>query len=290
MSKLAVITPSYAQDAELFELLHRSVLEYTSEDTIHHVFVPPGDRELFAPYQGPRCHVWVRSELLPRRYLRMPGTDVYVNYRRPWPPLRGWVMQQTVKIAAAGRIDADAMLIVDSDAVLVRPTDAASFTRDGRMCLYRVENGVTASMERHVIWHRVARELLGLPPPPPPPLPDYVTALTFWDPTIVRAMQRRITEVTGRDWMDAFNAQLHISEFILYGVFVDEVLKADPPVNTTICHLSYHHEPWDVETAVAFADRLGPEAVGMMLSAKSNTPMESRLAAIRRCAQVVESG
>ncbi|MFI6706357.1 DUF6492 family protein [Nonomuraea sp. NPDC050478] len=290
MSKLAVITPSYAQDAELFALLHRSVLEHTSEDTIHHVFVPPGDKELFAPYQGPRCHVWVRSELLPRRYLRVPGTDVYVNSRRPWPPLRGWVMQQTVKIAAAGLIDADAMLIVDSDAVLVRPTDATSFTRDGRLCLYRLEEGVTASMERHVLWHHVARELLGLPPPPPPPLPDYVTALTFWDPQIVRAMQRRITEVTGRDWLDAFNAQLHVSEFILYGVFVDEVLKAAPPVNTSICHLSYHHEPWDEATAVAFADRLGPEAVGMMLSAKSNTPMESRLAAIRRCAQVVESG
>ncbi|MFG1947709.1 DUF6492 family protein [Nonomuraea sp. NPDC048826] len=290
MSKLAVITPSYAQDAELFALLHRSVLEHTSEDTIHHVFVPPGDKELFAPYQGPRCHVWVRSELLPRRYLRMPGTDVYVNSRRPWPPLRGWVMQQTVKIAAAGLIDADAMLIVDSDAVLVRPTDATSFTRDGRLCLYRLEEGVTASMERHVLWHHVARELLGLPPPPPPPLPDYVTALTFWDPQIVRAMQRRITEVTGRDWLDAFNAQLHISEFILYGVFVDEVLKAEPPVNTTICHLSYHHEPWDEATAVAFADRLGPDAVGMMLSAKSHMPMASRLAAIRRCAQVVESG
>ncbi|GAA2878215.1 DUF6492 family protein [Nonomuraea rubra] len=289
MSKLAVITPSYAPDAELFADLHRSVLEFTSDDTIHHVFVPPGDREAFARFEGPRCHVWVRSELLPRRYLRMPGTDVYVNYRRPWPPLRGWVMQQTVKIASVGLIDADAMLIVDSDAVLVRPTSAESFSRDGRLCLYRLENGVTAEMKRHVIWHQVARDLLGLPPAPPAPLPDYVTALTFWDPEIVRAMQRRITQVTGRDWLDAFNAQLHVSEFILYGVFVDEVLKADPPINTTICHLSYNHEPWDEARAVAFADQLPQDAVGMMISAKSHTPMEARQAAIRRCAQVVES-
>ncbi|WP_336209659.1 DUF6492 family protein [Nonomuraea sp. LPB2021202275-12-8] len=289
MSQLAVITPSYAQDAELFALLHRSVLENTSEDTVHHVFVPPGDREIFARYQGPRCHVWVRSELLPSRYVRLPGTDLYVNYRRPWPPLRGWVMQQTVKIAAADLIDADAMLIVDSDAVLVRPTSAAAFTVDGRLCLYRLEGGVTAEMERHVVWHQVARELLGLPPAPAPPLPDYVTALTFWDPAVVRAMQRHISEVTGRDWIDAFNSRLHISEFILYGVFVDEVLKTSPPVNTTICHLSYNHEPWDEATAVAFADRLAPDAIGMMISAKSHTPMDARLAAIRRCAQVVES-
>jgi hypothetical protein len=289
VSKLAVITPSYAPDVELFAELHRSVLEFTSDDTIHHVFVPPGDREVFARFEGPRCHVWVRSELLPRRYVRLPSTDVYVNYRRPWPPLRGWVMQQTVKIAAVGLIDADALLIVDSDAVLVRPTSAESFTVDGQLCLYRVEKGVTADMTRHVIWHRVARELLGLPAPPPPPLPDYVTALTFWDPEIVRAMQRRITKVTGRDWLDAFNSQLHVSEFILYGVFVDEVLKSSPPINTTICHLSYNNEPWDVARAVAFADRLPPEAVGRMISAKSNTPAEARTAAIRRCAQVVES-
>ncbi|NJP95149.1 hypothetical protein HCN51_37920 [Nonomuraea sp. FMUSA5-5] len=289
MSKLAVITPSYAQDVDLFADLHRSVLEFTSDDTIHHVFVPPGDRGAFARFEGPRCHVWVRSELLPRRYLRMPGTDLYVNYRRPWPPLRGWVMQQTVKIASAGLIDAEAMLIVDSDAVLVRPTGVESFSRDGRLCLYRLENGVTAEMKRHVIWHQVARDLLGLPPSPPPPLPDYVTALTFWDPEVVRAMQRRITQVTGRDWLDAFNSRLHVSEFILYGVFVDEVLKADLPVNTTICHLSYNHEPWDEATATAFADRLPPDAVGMMISAKSHTPMEVRQAAIRRCAQVVES-
>ncbi|GAA2212670.1 DUF6492 family protein [Nonomuraea monospora] len=289
MSKLAVITPSYTQDADLFAQLHRSVLDNTSEDTIHHVFVPPGDRAAFAGFEGPRCHVWVRSELLPRRYLRMPGADLYVNYRRPWPPLRGWVMQQTVKIASAGLIDADAMLIVDSDAVLVRPTSAESFSRDGRLCLYRLENGVTAEMKRHVIWHQVARDLLGLPAAPPPPLPDYVTALTFWDPEIVRAMQRRITQVTGRDWLDVFNSQLHVSEFILYGVFVDEVLKADPPINTSICHLSYNHEPWDEAQAIAFADRLPQDAVGMMISAKSHTPMAARQAAIKRCAQVVES-
>ncbi|MGN9785140.1 DUF6492 family protein [Nonomuraea sp. ZG12] len=290
MSELAVVTPTYAQDAELFALLHRSVLEHTSPDTVHHVFVSPADLELFARYQGPRCRVWDRSKLLPSRYVRVPGTDVHVDYRRPWPPLRGWVFQQTVKIAAADLVDADTMLIVDSDAVLVRPTSAASFTVDGRLSLHRVDDGVTADMGRHVRWHQVARELLGLPPAPPPPLPDYVTALTFWDPAVVLAMRRRISEVTGRDWMDAFNARLHISEFILYGVFVDEVLKASPPVNTTICHLSYNHEPWDEPTAVAFAGRLPRDAVGMMISAKSHTPMDARLAAIRRCAQVVESG
>jgi hypothetical protein len=157
VSKLAVITPSYAPDAGLFAELHRSVLRYTSDDTVHHVFVSARDRRIFSRFEGPRCRLWIRSELLPRRYVRMPFTDLHVNCRRPWPPLRGWVMQQTVKIASAGLIDADALLIVDSDAVLVRPTGVESFSVDGRLCLHRVENAVTADMERHLQWDRVAR-------------------------------------------------------------------------------------------------------------------------------------
>ncbi|MEV5412353.1 DUF6492 family protein [Thermopolyspora sp. NPDC052614] len=284
MSEMAVLTPCYRGDAAMFPELHRSVLEFTPEDTIHHVYVPARDKHLFTQFEGPRCRVYTRSDILPSYYLRPPLTDVYVNVRRPWPPLRGWVMQQTVKIEAAARLDVDVVLIIDSDVVLVRPTTAKRFVSDGRLCLYREENGVTADMERHVIWHRVARELLGLPPAPPPPLPDYVTPLNFWDPAIVRAMQRHITETTGMNWIDAFNAQLHISEFILYGVFVDEVLSSPgtrPPGDISICHNNWKRSPLGLDEAIAFADRLPPEAVAMMISAKSKTSDDVRLAANR---------
>ncbi|MBB2909104.1 hypothetical protein FHS43_000350 [Streptosporangium becharense] len=211
-----------------------------------------------------------------------------MNSRRPWPPVRGWVMQQTLKIALTAELDAAAVMVADSDVVLVRPTTAASFTVGGRLCLHREEGGVTPGMERHILWHRVSRELLGLPPAPPPPLVDYVTALNFWTPATARALQHRVSETTGRPWLDAFNSRLHISEFMLYGVFVDEILAAScpPPSNTTICHKNWQRTPLDREDALAFADRLGPDAVAMMISAKSGTPYEVRQAAIRRCAEI----
>jgi hypothetical protein len=293
MSELAVITPSYRADAGLFPDLHRSVLEFTPDDTVHHVFVPRADRRLFAQYEGPRCRVWDRSNLIPRRYLRVARSNYHVNVRRPWPPVRGWVMQQAVKIAATGQLDADVVLLADSDVVLVRPVRADRFKTGGRLTLFREEKGVAADMERHVIWHRVARELLGLPQAPPPPLPDYVSPLNAWDPAIVRAMQQRIRETTGRDWLDAFNSQLHISEFILYGVFVDEFLSASvprPPTDITICHNNWERSPLDHDAAVAFADALGPDAIAMMISAKSHTPEDVRRVAIRRCAEIVKSG
>jgi hypothetical protein len=292
MTELAVITPSYRPDAGLFPELHRSVLEFTPDDTVHHVFVPGRDRELFTQHEGPRCRVWTHMDLLPSRYFAVPRSNIYVNARRPWPPVRGWVMQQAIKIAAAARMDADVVLLADSDVVLVRPVRADRFVVDEQLCLYREEKGVTADMQRHVIWHRVARELFGLPSAPPPPLPDYVSPLNVWDPAVVRAMQRRISEVTGRSWLDAFNAQMHISEFILYGVFVDEVLSASaprPPTDITISHNYWERTPLDHEAAIAFASRLGPDAIAMMISAKSETPDDVRRAAIRRCAEMVKA-
>lgn len=288
MGQLAVITPSYLPDAELFADLHRSVLEHTPATTVHHVIVPPADESLFTRHAGPRCRVWTYPELLPRRFFGVPRAGMWVNVRRPWPPVRGWVMQQALKISVAGLIDADAALLADSDVVLVRLASTERFTSDKRLRLYRAEQAVHAGMERHVRWHHVARRLLGLPSAPGLPLPDYVSPLNVWDPAIVRGMQQRISEVTGMNWLDAVTAELHVSEFILYGVFVDEVLGAAAPrplSDTTFCHDYWERTPLDHDGAMEFVGRMTSDAVGMMISAKSRTPRAVRQAAVRRCAQ-----
>lgn len=286
MSELVVVTPSYAPDAELFADLHRSVLQHTPEQTVHHVIVPTADRARFARHSGPRCRVWTYPELLGRRYLPIPRAGMWLNVRRPWPPVRGWVLQQAVKLAAAAQFDARAVLLVDSDVVLVRATTADRFAIDGRLSLYRAEGAVHAGMVRHVRWHQVARTLLGLPTAPAPPLPDYVSPFNVWDPAIVVAMQQRIRKVTGADWLDVVTAQLHVSEFILYGVFVDEILGGAPTpaaAESMFCHTYWDTTPLDRDSAVAFAGRIAPDALAMMISAKSGTPRDVRLTAARLC-------
>lgn len=289
MGELAVVTPSFGPDAELFADLHRSVLRHTAPDVVHHAIVPDADREIFATFSGPRCRVWTESELLPGRYVKLPRSGLRINLRRPWPPVRGWVLQQALKMAATEAMDAEVVLIADSDVVLVRDISAETFTVDGRLRLYRLPDAVHAGMTDHIRWHHVARRLLGLPPAAGLPLPDYVSSLNIWSPQVVRAIQARITEVTGRHWMDAVTSQLQVSEFILYGVYADEI-AAPPgalwPGDTTICHNSWDTTPMTLDEALAFADRLGPEAIGMMISAKSHTPGDVRQAAIRRCAEV----
>lgn len=290
MPELAVITPTFRPDAELFAELHRSVLRFTAPEVVHHVIVPDADEELFGRYRGARCRLWTYSELLPRHYLRVPRRNVWCNLSQVWPPVRGWVMQQALKIAVAGMLDADALLIADSDVVLVRPASLQNVLVDGRLATHRLAGAVHEGMPRHVTWHHAARRLLGLNPrsgpPEGPDLPDYVSSLNVWDPQLVRAMQRRIEHISGKSWLSAFTAELHVSEFIVYGVFDDARLSPAGPAPTLpaqFCHSYWTGPALNEDTARAFADKLPPEAVAMMISAKSHTPMDVRLAAMNRC-------
>lgn len=290
MTSMAVVTPSWRPDLPLFDQLHRSVLEFTPPETVHHVIVPWLHRRAFERYQGQRCRVWTHPELLPRRYVRMPG-GIWVNALRPWPPVRGWVMQQAAKIAGAAMADSDVVLLMDSDVVLVRPVEANRFTDGCHLRFYRDRAVIDAGMPRHVLWHQVARELLGLPTGPPPPLDDYVTPVGIWEPKKVRAMQRRIEHVTGQHWQDAFTSRLHVSEFILYGVFMDEMLSeyaATLTEDTTLCHNSWLRDPLDEKSARAFAEEIDERSVAIMISSHSSTPAAVRRIAARRCAELSE--
>ena len=291
MARLAVVTPSFGPDVHLFASLHRSVLRHTDPDVTHHVIVPPRDIRRFGEFEGPRCRIISESDLLPPWFCRLPRPGWWANLRRPWPPVRGWVLQQALNFAAASQIDADIVLIADSDIVFVRPVRASRFETERGLSLYRLDNAVHSGMKRHVRWHQAARRMLGLPPPSLPPLHDYVSSLNVWSPSTVQTMLERITDVTGRHWMDAITSELHVSEFTLYGVFVDEIMSAGttpPAACIDICHDYWDVQPLNLEGAYSFVNRLPPRAVGMMISSKSHTPHDVRRAAIERSREIVD--
>jgi hypothetical protein len=223
---LAVLTPSYRPDVELFEDLHRSVLRWTPEQVVHHVVVPRSDLELFRAFEGPRCRLLTEEDTLPRRFVRTP-TAYSINLRRPLPPIRGWILQ------------------------------------------------------RHWIWHQVARKLLGLPAGAPP-APDYVSSLMLWETAAVRALLRRVEDVAQRPWQDVVGAQLHFSEWTLYGIFVHEVLRPGTAVVTgrDRCHNYWEPTPLTTETASDFVAALPDDDLAVMISAKSRTPLEVRRQAL----------
>jgi hypothetical protein len=96
-------------------------------------------------------------------------------------------------------------------------------------------------------------------------------------------LHERIQEVTGRHWLDVAAKQIHFSECMLYGVFVDKVLGARAnvaPSGSMLCHNYYETVPLDVAEAEEFIREMPASDVAVMISAKSGTPLEVRRKAL----------
>ncbi|WP_410814331.1 DUF6492 family protein [Micromonospora sp. 067-2] len=284
MSRLAVITPSFAPDFERCADLHRSVLAHSPETTRHHIIVPRADLALFSQLSGARSVIHDEADFLPRSFRSLPVGNLSVNLRRPFPPLRGWILQQIIKLAAAARSDADVVVLVDSDIQFVRPFSADTYRRNGVVRFYRKPDEVDERLPRHVIWHQVARSLLGVPAAAPP-YADYVSSLLAWDPAIVRRLLAHVESTTGRRWTDAIGAKLHFSEWTLYGVYVDEVYGAGKndgsfSVADTLCHAYWEETPLDDRTMREFLGAIQDRDIAVMISAKSRTPTPLRRRAL----------
>jgi hypothetical protein len=300
MKSIAIVTPTFAPDYEVCADLHKSMLRFTDNSVVHYLIVNPADVELFKSLRGPRCVVLAANEFLPKRMIWVPpwvnhvvrfawrnrpsANLVVLNPIRPFPPVRGWIIQQILKFAAATRLDADILLLVDSDVRFVRPITFDTLVQNGRLREYRRDATVSEHLPGHVAWHKTARELLGLPTPKLP-LPDYVTSLNVWDRRVVLALLERIERVTRQHWIDVLGGQLSFSEHILYGVFVDEVLG--PSANTfvtssSLCHSYWDTSPLDEASAAMFLRGLSADDVAILIQSKSGTPLEIRRSAFAR--------
>ena len=293
---LAVITPSYHNDWPLFADLHKSVLLHTDESVKHYVVVPDADVQLFSQVAGPRCVVIAEESLYPRYYQSVPAANrlmhfmprispsariAAVNLKRPFRPVRGWVIQQALKLEACRRVDADILLLLDSDVLLVKPVTTATLCCEGRPRFYRLPAAVDSNLPQHVQWHVVSRKLLGLPAMELP-APDYVSSFSVWDPEVLRAMLGQVERVTGRHWMDAVTAQTSFSEWTLYGVFVDEFVPdlAGSASESSLCHSYWDPIPLTPDSAAEFVTSIGPDDVAILIQSKSRTPLAVRRAAM----------
>jgi hypothetical protein len=201
-----------------------------------------------------------------------------INLSRPFPPVRGWIQQQLIKLAAVAESEEDAVLIADSDVEFVRPFTPEMFIRDGKVRFFRNPDTIDAGLPRHMTWHRVARALLGLPPAEPP-YPDYISSLVAWAPATVRRMLARVAAVTARPWTTAIAGQIDFSECVLYGVFVDGV--SDGRSNSfasedPLCLLHWEQAPVSLDSVADFVRGVRPTDVAAMISSKSGTPPRVR--------------
>lgn len=266
--RFAMVTLSYGPDFERCELLSQTFHQYVDDRVKHYIVVDRRDLNLFASLRSDRTEVLTVESILPSWVFRLPMA------RRWWfsaatPPVRNWILQQYVKLAMPRHLSEDLLLYVDSDVAFVRPFDVDSFVQGDRVRLLRMPG--EGNLESQYPWHQTAARLLGLPPC------DYFGAryignIVSWKRDTALRLHDHIETTTGRDWRRAILSQWYLSEYILYGVFVDQVLGEAAGhycEKENLCHEYWTDRPMSSTGLQEFFHAIMPEHVAVMISAKA---------------------
>jgi hypothetical protein len=265
----AIITPSHAGDFERCALAVDSVRRFVAPAVDHYLIVDRDDATRFATLRDTHTHLLEAESLLPPWLRRL-----WLS-RRWWisartPPVRGWILQQVLKLAAAGSVGAEVILLMDSDTAWIQPFDMSALLRGNRVRLFTFSDPAIPPDERR--WRHTTADLLGINPKAMGPR-RYVGNLISWRRENVLRLQAHIERLSGRPWQESLLRRWHLSEYVLYGAFVNEVLGLDAarhyPDNSPWCH-----EWWDPRTPseqelAVFLDELRPHHRAVMISAKA---------------------
>jgi len=255
----------------LLELSAESVDRHCSADIHHYIVVSRREERLFRHLKSSRRSVLVTEDVACRPIHLLPmlvrGQQLWFSDRRRF--VRGWIMQQAIKISSPEITDADVILFLDTDVFFIRPFSADRVVQDGRVRLL-VSPGM-GDLDTHKPWHRTAAKLLGLP------IRDYFGAdfighAVTWRRDVCLEMRERISSVAGTNWFSTVTREQLFSEYILYGIFVQELLGPNDlrhaPTSEELCLSS-----WVEGSAELLAQRLQPHHVAVNIQSNLHLPM-----------------
>jgi hypothetical protein len=254
-----------ARDRGLFELLARSIDELVDTSIPHRVVVPRHDLPVFQRFISNRREILAQEDVLPFHTLKIPALPnaaarlsqtlrrpVYLDRRLRM--IRGWVLQQALKIEMSRLAEEDLVLHVDSDVFFIRRLDLHDLLREGRLPFFRA-TGVTSN-PAHSGWIRAAEQMLGLPEILEYK-PHYIENCVPWQPDALRTMTARLEEVHSRAWHDVLLEQMSFSEYYVYGLFLDRIRGTEGfyTERTDFCHSFWpEQEKAEVNFSELFAD------------------------------------
>lgn len=226
------VTPSYRGDLDRFTLLRRSVRRFLKERVRHLVMVPRADREMFvdANRDDADVAVLVQEDVVDRVFYPRPGFGLAAKLfpSQAWRlerflGRRGWVIQQIVKLNAVAVCEAPTLVVIDSDCFFFRDFSVAMFGAGERRLLLKQIPGNEAALHRRHINR--AREILQLPPGSSDF--HYMAYPAVLQRDWVLALHRYLEAKHGKPWQQVLYAAGSISEYSIYGIFVEEILKPD---------------------------------------------------------------
>lgn len=218
-----------------------------------------------------------KEDLLPRGFRRVPHTRRWLC---PWTPrpLSGWLVQQIAKLGCRAVVDADFLVLVDSDTAFIREVPLEEWSRPEAARLFCAPGAIHPSMHRHVEWFRNACGLLGVEAPEGPPYDDYISSLVTWDAKALALLLERVEAATGDSWHRAVARIPQFSEFLLYGLYVDRLLGSRGTVrdDDDRCLTYWEAVPLDGPGAERFVRQKSDGDVAVMITSHSKTPLGLR--------------
>ena len=287
-ASIEILTKSYRGDFEHCSLLCESMDRFIPGGITHRIVVPRSDMALFSRLANAGRAIVAEDDLLPawfwrvplpsprwRRLFLLPRRDVYLT---PFSlPVRGWIAQQIMKIAAAATSTADIVVHIDSDNVFIRPFAVQRIVRDGKVRLYRDPKPV--GLATHARWQHSAGRLLGLP--------DqsfyggeYIDPFVVWKASVVRGMVARMEAVGGSDWIRTLARTRHFAEYVLYGVYADRVAGFGDaglePQEFSLCHSRWSDDFADDSDIDRFVEEVQPYHLTCLIQSTIGSDQEQR--------------
>lgn len=261
----AIVTPTYLPDLARCELLAES-LDRCTPDVPHYLIVDRRDRSAFIHLQRGRRRLIESEALIGNWMWRMPSRKSFWLSLKA-PPVRGWIVQQILKIGAIEAIPERILVFCDSDTAFIRHFDRDDLLVDGKVGLLDVPF-CDDTVRR---WTAAARRLLGLPQHDGG-YRNHVGNMICWNRETVKAMQQRIETSTGMNWQVALARTPSFAEYIIYGTFVREVLGYDAvdhaPSTVPLVKASWGAALTTDAAIDAFFTNFDPRMVAVMVHSK----------------------
>lgn len=270
--KIAFVTPSYRGDFERCRLLCESTTRFLPPDVQHILIIDRQDVDLFRPIENDVVRIVESESLMPWWIFKVPGISRW-RANLTGLPVRGWIYQQLLKIAAISATDADVLQFLDSDVTLIRNLNLADIVRaDGKVRLQHT----SFEGEQHRLWRSTACRILGIDGAALSG--NFVGNFITWRRDNVLKMQQQIGNRGANSWVRILASHVRFSEYMLYGAFVTAVLGieesghfVDTTPNIALC--------WDFDVRTdegmsRFFESVPADAFGVMIHSKYHIPIE----------------
>lgn len=269
--KFGIITPSYAPDFERCQSLCWSIDKFLSPNFNHYIVVERKDYNLFSQLQKPNRKVITKESILPWWIKRFP----FFEQKNLWFslktfPIRGWILQQIIKLAAAQYTNEDVLVFVDSDLVFIRSFNLNTFIKKDKVRLFRVTNRYK-TLNDSDDWNKATSSLLGLSTTNN--THNYVGQIITWRRDNLLKLYAHLEQVSNQEYLEVLCRSFSLSEYLLYGVFVDHFLKDRSGHfydDSRICHQYWNGEPMSEKKLNQFFKEIPESCVSVMISAKAN--------------------